>query len=287
MLPKRRRQRTLQDWRQRRGAEQQFADFDAAGPAAGAGGTRRRGRAPLPRLRLPIGSLRAHPSRLLSLALAAALVLVALHLSTSSRYAVHGATVRGNTRTPSEIIVGASGLVGTNVFRIDQSAVIRRVEMLDEVRSARVGVGLPDRAWIVVEETAPLLAWETPGGTLVVDETGRAITAPADSPGLVRVRDGAGVLKAPGDRLPEGVALIGKAFGARFGALTYDAATGFGLVTAEGWPVRLGLDASRAEAQAATLAALTPKLAAAGRPVELVDLRFADGSYYRLKGETQ
>lgn len=287
MWPRRQRQRTLQDWRQRRGAEQQFADFDAAGPAAGAGGARRRGRAPLPRLKLPTGSLRAHPSRLLSLALAAALALVALHLGFSSRYAVHGATVRGNSRTPSEIIVGASGLVGSNVFRIDQRAVVRRVEMLDDVRSARVGVGLPDRAWIIVEETAPLLAWETPGGTLVVDDTGRVIAAPADSPGLVRVRDNAGVLKGPGDRLPEGVAPTGKAFGARFGALTYDAATGFGLVTAEGWPVRLGLDASQAETQAATLAALAPKLAAAGRPVELVDLRFADGSYYRLKGETR
>ncbi len=295
MWPKRRRQQVLRDWRERRGAEQ-LASFDASmSPATGVAGRGRgggrRGRAPLPRLRLPRASFRAQPARLVSLVLAVALALVALHLNISSRYAVHGATVHGNRRTPSAIIVGASGLEGINVFRINRAAAIRRIELLDDIRHARVGVAFPNRAWITVEETAPVFLWETPAGALVVDESGRVIQAPPDTAGLVRVKDGAGALGGPGDRLPDAVAAAGRIFGARFGpqsgTLTYDKGTGFGLVTAEGWPVRLGLDAGMAARQAATLASLAPRLATAGNPVELIDLRFERGSYYRLKGETR
>jgi len=237
--------------------------------------------------RLSLGALRAHPTRLLGLGLAAGMVGLGLHLGLSSGYVAHGAAVSGNTRLPSALILAASGLDGTSVFRINHDAAARRIEMLVDIHRAEVGVALPNRVWIAVDETDPVLLWESPTAALVVDDTGRAIQAPGDTPGLVRVRDAVGILNAPGDRLADGVTPAARVFGARFGALTYHPSVGFGIVTPEGWPVRLGLDATMVAQQAATLAALAPRLAQVRRPVEVIDLRFGGGSYYRLKEEAR
>jgi len=225
------------------------------------------------------------PSRWVSLAAGASAGLALAYLGASDGYVIRGATVHGNRRVPAEAIYRASGLEGRRVFGVDGASAEARIETLGGVRSARVEIGWPNRASIAVEETALWLLWEGPIGALAVDERGVPAPVPEDTAGLARVRDRAALLADAGGRLPEALVAAARTFGEQFGDLEYHRDGGFVAFTTEGWPVRLGTDAGRIVEQAATLGALRARLAAAGRPVEVIDLRFAKGSYYRLKEE--
>ncbi|RIL11696.1 hypothetical protein DCC79_03945 [bacterium] len=235
---------------------------------------------------LGLSRLKRHPSRVAGAATAAVAALLGLHLAWSDRWVVHGAVVRGNQRVPAETIYAVSGLDAGRVFAVDLAAAVRRIETLEDVRRAEVGVAMPDRAWIRVEETAAVLRWDIPGARLGIDENGRAIPLDGVDASLVHVRDESSRIRAPGDRLPPALIAAAQAFGGRFGPLGYRSDAGFVIQTAEGWPVWLGVDAGSLDQQAATLDALRQKLAGSGQTVEVVDLRFPRGPYYRLKEAT-
>lgn len=281
MWPKRQRRRVLAAYRQRRGEQLPGPEAGLLEPAR----TVRAARARPSPARAPLAAWRRSPARLASGGLAALCLLALLHLAWSDRYVVHGATVHGNRRVPAETLYALGGLEGRRAFGLDPAAVARRIETLEDVQSASVGLALPNRAWIRVVETQLVLHWQAPGAAWAIDETGRALPLPEPAEGLIRVDDPAGIIRGAGDRLPLDLVAAALAFGRRFGALGYRSEIGFTALSPEGWLLHLGPDADRMEAQAATLDALRPRLASAGRPVELIDLRFGAGSYYRLKGD--
>jgi cell division septal protein FtsQ len=283
MLSKRRRRQVLRSWRIRRVRRAPAEQSEAA--AALARRSRRRRRPD--QLGALLRTLGAHPSRLIPLGLAAALVVVLLAIVTSGVYRVHGASVSGNRRVSSVAIYAASGLDGANALRLDTTAAARRIEALDGIRQAKVSVGLPARVAITVEETRLALLWQGPAGTVAVDDRGLASVPPSDVAGLALVRDEGGVLQRAGDRLDPRLVPAALAFAARFGALTYHPDLGFSALSPEGWPVRLGRDATVAPRQLDLMAAVRQELADEAQSVAFVDLRYVNRPYYRLRGGSE
>ena len=319
ILNRRKRAQTLRSWRQRRietGLEHELLDSTLAEDLPAAGRVRARHRAPTPKWGNGLASLsfavRARPTYLSWIVSLATLIGVVLHLGLSGRYRINGALVSGNARVPAGVIYQASGLAGQNAFRMDRRAAVARLEALPEVKHAEIGVALPARLWIKVVETAPVLLWQGPAGNLLVDERGRVIAVSgqgamaaqgampgkgtttsegASSPqGLVTVRDasGFGLVKVPGDRLPDGVVASALALATRFSHLSYRPDVGMLTATNQGWEVRLGtpLDTRWVARQSATLDALAGRLAAEGAAVDYIDLRPVERPYYRLRGES-
>ena len=166
-----------------------------------------------PRLR----RLAAHPSRVVAALSAAGLVAMVLWIAMSGHYRIHGASVTGNARVSAPAVYAASGLEGASVFTVDVNEAESRILALDGIRGARVQVGLPARAAIAVEESRPVLLWQTEGVVLAVDEQGLAVPPPLSGEGLVPVHDLAGTLQAPGERITPQQVAAALAFGARFG----------------------------------------------------------------------
>jgi len=246
---------------------------------------RRRHRAPTPQFHVPTRSLLASPTRIAGTLAVAALGTLVAHFALSDAYYVYGASVSGNERVPAETVYDTSGLDGLSVFFVDPDAVSEQITALPDVKRAEVRIALPARAWIMIEETLPVLLWRGDGVTLAIDETGRAISPPTDTSALVEVRDESGALASPGAILPQTVVEAGSAYGSRFGPLAYHTAVGFVTTTPEGWEVRLGTDATVVEQQAIVLRALRARLIQERAAVEYIDLRFARRPYYRLRQE--
>jgi len=77
-------------------------------------------------------------------------------LLTTQRFAVARVEVRGASRmSPEQVMAAAAIPRGTNIFRLDTTNVIDRIEALPEVRRADVVRELPDRVVISVEERRP------------------------------------------------------------------------------------------------------------------------------------
>ena len=280
MFGKRRRKRALQAWRRRR-TDQVSPGLAVSARSRG----RARHRAPTPRIGIDRSRLRAllaDPRRLVSAVAALAALGAATFVWLSPSFRVTGAMVSGNERIPAEVVVGTARILGQRSYLLNGHAVAERVLSLADVKSASVRVAWPARVWIVVAETAPVLRWETPSGTLAVDELGRMILPVRDISGLPRVTDAGGALGSPGQRLDARALAAALEYSARFASLSYGTDDGFAGVTPEGWHVRLGTDPTLVQGQMATLDALTGHLSPIRTAVALVDLRFPGRPYYRL-----
>lgn len=282
----RRRRRITRLWRARRGREA----IAAVTPVDGRDGTprvRARHRAPTPDLGAPVAALLGNPSRVASLAAAIVLCAMLAHIWTGPRFRVRGATIVGNARLRSAAVYAQSNIDGQLALALDADKVRARLMALADIQDAQLTVALPNRVTIRVVETAPALLWRAAGDGVAVDETGRAIPIPADpalTGGLVRIDDASGAPPSVGSILGRDVVAAALAYAPRFGELTWrGAAEGFSAVTDDGWTVLLGADAARAGLQADTLAAFKRGLDAPAGSIGLVDLRFPNRPYYRLR----
>jgi hypothetical protein len=278
-----RRRRTLDSWRARRLAD--GLEIEAPVADVSAGRLRRRpANVRVPEQLKAAGreALRWPVAGFLALVLAALAGSVSLWRAPAFR--ISGAYVSGNQRVPAEIIYRASYLAGQWAFTVNRADAARRIEVLDDVTEARVRVTWPAKVSIEVRETAPVLVWSGPSGILAVDETGRAITPPANADGLATVADEAGLLTAPGDQLPGGVFEAALAYSGTFGALVYRRPDGFVARTPDGITLRLGTDAGLLAEQTRMLGALLAQIDDVRGTAALIDLRFPSRPYYRLGG---
>src|SRR5262249_55466891 len=77
-------------------------------------------------------------------------------LWTTQRFAVARVEVHGASRVSPEQVMAAAAIPrGTNIFRLDTTDVIDRIEALPEVRRADVVRELPNRVVISVDERRP------------------------------------------------------------------------------------------------------------------------------------
>jgi hypothetical protein len=148
---------------------------------------------------------------------------------------------------------------------------------------------MPNNVWIAIEETRPVIAWTSaaaaePGSPvrpLVLDERGRAIEG-AEATGLPSVVDTAGLIAAPGDRVPPDILAGALGYAGHFSGLSYHAAEGFVSAMPGGWEILLGNDAGRARRQRELINEINEHLDPIKGAVAMVDLRF-ERPYYRLQ----
>lgn len=274
-----RRQQTLQSWRARRaGRGLEPASLDGGGMRR----HRRRHRAPTPSLvpRSGLGVLAA--ARVVAaLTLVGLVVVLALWAWRSPALHVTQAVVRGNERAPAEAVFQASGIDGRHALAIDWREAERRVGDLGGIRQAHIRFRWPGGATIAVIETAPVLLWSTPWGTLAIDETGLAVPPGGAAADLPLVRDTAGLVSAPGERLaPELVDAV-LAYAGRLRDLELTKDGGFVGTSEQGWRVRLGMEPGLAPRQLAVLDAAARQLAPEADGLTVLDLRYPTRPYYR------
>jgi cell division protein FtsQ len=208
-------------------------------------------------------------------------------LLTAPRFAVAAVEVQGASRLPAERVISAAAITpGTNIWRIDPTAVVGRVEAVPEIRRAEVIRRLPNRVTVLVEERRPFTLVH--GGRLHwLDEEGRVLgeareaVAPA-VPVVSGLTDAEldSMRTAPGPRAREAIALIrallrsGSTLATEISEIDMSRGDGPVLYTVDGVEVRLGT-----EEWEERLARLEGVLAQAGRDGETlraIDLRFRD-----------
>jgi cell division protein FtsQ len=209
-------------------------------------------------------------------------------LLTSPRFAVTEVTVVGASRLTPEEIVTASGIgAGTNLFRLDPTAVASRLMSLPLVRRADVTRRFPNRVSIAVEERRPFTLAHA-GRLHWIDEHGVSLGAEsrAVAPEVPVITGlGAADLAVTGDgarspRLAAGISLLRVLLRSeptllrQISEIDVSRPDGPVLYTVDGVEVRLG--AEDWEARLGRLQGVLAQVRAGGDAVSAIDLRFRD-----------
>jgi cell division protein FtsQ len=207
-------------------------------------------------------------------------------LLTSPRFAVTEVAVVGASRLTPEEIVAASGIgSGTNLFRLDPTAVVARLEALPLVRHADLVRRLPNRVTLAVEERRPFtlahagrLHWIDEQGVSLGAET-RAVAPEAPVITGLSAADLAGD-GASSPRVAAGISLLRVLLRSettllrQISEIDVSRPDGPVLYTVDGVEVRLG--AEDWEARLGRLQGVLAQVRATGQPVSAIDLRFRD-----------
>ena len=111
--------------------------------------------------------------------------------------------VRGSERAPVDQIYAASGLEGTNVFRVRGETAGDRIAEVPGVDSVQVHVRLPADVIIDVVELAPIAIVQTITETVWIGSDGAGIRRVGEPPKLTLVDDSGTIRDARGTVLPE------------------------------------------------------------------------------------
>lgn len=191
------------------------------------------------------------------------------------RVAPASTQVGGNQRIASSDIFTASRIDGRSIFLVRPSQVAERVAALPGIAGAAVHVRLPNQVLIDVTEQTPLVAWQSPTGTVWLTAAGAEVPSQGEPPPLT-LNDLTG-------RSPEAVrdtqqavlSNLAELHAARpdLTDLYYGTLEGLYFRAPEGWTVYLGETGSLAT-KLALLAATQQKLAEQGDRPQVIDLRF-------------
>ena len=220
----------------------------------------------MPRARArPRGRLRPRVKpRTLAIALAVPTVLVGAYFAAreTSTFAIRSIDVRGGTPAlEAQVAAALKPVVGTNLLAFDGGAIVRRVDALPAVLSARYDRAFPHTLRITVVPEQPVAVVRRGRESWLVSARGRAIARVPRStqPGLPRIWVPTAVSIAAGDFLADGdgsVAAQAVALAAGFpariatatlahGELTFKLRSGLELRLGEPVDVRLKLAVAR------------------------------------------
>jgi cell division septal protein FtsQ len=193
-----------------------------------------------------------------------------------ARFRVAQVSVVGASLAPVEEIEAHADALGRPIFMLNtRQAEARILDALGCLSRARVQTRLPDRVYIQVSEKDALLLWENQGRYWWVDAEGRVLGVARSRGELPAVHDRRALETEP-DQYIVGIPW---AFAAEMSRALPDARDfeftledGLILITAEGWPVYLGMGGNAAQ-KALLLQELTETLAARGSRVVFIDLK--------------
>jgi cell division protein FtsQ len=208
-------------------------------------------------------------------------------LLTSPRFAVTEVAVVGASRLTPEELVAASGIgPGTNLFRLDRTAVVARLESLPLVRRADLVRRFPNRVTLAVEERRPFTLAHA-GRLHWIDEQGVSLGAESravapDAPVItgLGLADLGRTDGTPAPRVAAGISLLRvllrsePALLRQISEIDVSRPDGPVLYTVEGVEVRLG--AEDWEARLGRLQGVLAQLRAGDEAVSAIDLRFRD-----------
>jgi cell division septal protein FtsQ len=173
----------------------------------------------------------------------------------------------------------ASGVIGYNIFFVDNLSIERALTRLPEVKSARVTSGLPSRVAVVVEERQPVLAWLRGNQVYWVDAEGIIYGARANLASLPTIRDLDQNAVQPGaPALPIALSAyvaLRSAMPNPPRAYEWSAARGLTFTDERGWKIHLG-DANGMPGKIATYHALVERLARQNAHIRFIDLGKGD-----------
>jgi cell division protein FtsQ len=219
----------------------------------------------------------------------ALLVLAAAAYGTSQLFTLPRFTVsapnvrvRGLLRASADEVYAASGLEGTNVFRVQAANAAGRVATLPGVASAEVHARLPANVVIDVVELAPIAIVQTITGTLWIGSDGRGIQQVGEPPKITLTEVGGTVRDPRGTVLPEIVQGLEEiqAYRPDLIDISYGTLEGLYFRASEGYTVYLG-EGGAMTRKLALLEATQQQVVEGDLHPQEIDLRF-DG-YAMLK----
>ncbi len=214
---------------------------------------------------------------------------------TAPRFAVRSVEVRGASRVPASRILAAAAIApGTNVWRIDPTAVALRVQTLAGIRRAELTRELPNHVTILVEERRPFtlvsgnrLHWLDEEGWLLGEET-QAVAPPMPVITGLSEDEVATMRTRPSAKARTAIALIrallrsGSPLASEISEIDMSRREGPVLYTVDGIEVRLGTEDW--EERLARLEGVLTQVAASADGVSSIDLRFRDQVVLRKGG---
>lgn len=224
--------------------------------------------------------------RLLSVPLLIGLAGALFHLLTAPAYTVHGATVRGNTLIEAQTIYRASMIDGQNLFLLDTYAAVRAIKRLPYIKQAWIRARPPAQVAIIIQEHQPRWMWVAGDNRFWIDETGNVLPDNGPLDGALTVIDSSDRPLPIGSSLdPQLVEMLNalSRLMPDIQRVIYKEDVGFTLIVDPGWPVRIGDNPKRLTTKIGVLNSLLPELVKQSREVDLIDLRYPERPYYRLK----
>lgn len=197
--------------------------------------------------RLPMQALRTFvfSSRWVSLALFS-LAVYALYLSgMNAQFYLTTIPVEGTLSITATEVVQTSGLAGVHIFAADPNRAAENIAKIPGVMAARVTLNWPNDVQIVIEEDAPIAAWNEGSERYWITENGRLIPARKQSLGLLQINSDLGAGEEDGRTIfvPEDIyrgALQLQALLPDIAALSYRRSSGLSFDDSRGWTVYLG-----------------------------------------------
>lgn len=126
-------------------------------------------------MRLPAFPQVSFGFRLVSVVIAAALMMLIYHFWDSPTYRVSAAEVDGLQRLTGNDVNAVLDVAGEQIFAVDaESLQTRLAEAFPEFSSVDIQVGFPNHVRVIVDERIPILTWQYDGRTVLVDANGVA-----------------------------------------------------------------------------------------------------------------
>ncbi len=233
--------------------------------------------------------------RLISGAVAVALIMLLYHLLTSPIYRVEAAAVNGLNRLTSHDVNVVLDVSDELIFGIDGEKLKEKLlEAFPEFSQVSVEVDLPRAVIVTVEERQPILTWKQDNRTVLVDANGVAfplrdqagqapelvIEASGPPPSIETTQiEGAQVNFIPVEMVS---AILSMSAHAPQGTpIIYDQQHGLGWKDNQGWAVYFG-DVHNVAMKLGIYQVLVDKLKGEGIQPALISVEYVHTPYYRL-----
>ncbi len=227
------------------------------------------------------------PDRWLALGIIFAVLAFFLYSGFAWEFYDYPITVRGGKVVNSDVVRALCGLEYYHIFFVDSDWCREKLEGINEVRRASVGVYFPPRVVVEVEEREPVMELVSGGRSFLVDREGVIMENRLRAAGLLRLVDDSGGPVRPGDRLSKVVLRIALQLGElgveREGELHYHPDEGFILMARAGFPVYLGMDSSLMKLRLEAFRYVWGHLEAEGVRPAYIDVRAPDAPVYSLR----
>ncbi len=199
-----------------------------------------------PRLRFPLFPAISLRTRMPTLLLLGIVIWQIIRVMALPAFRVGEATINGSHYMSPSRVRAIAGVTGKSIFEVDPSEIIRQLEALPEIVSAKVFVKWPNSLAINVTERQPVLEWDDAGEVWFICADGLAFYRQEIVLGLVTVHSLTSVLdigKPLEPVLTEEMIQAAIALSKNIGEermLFYDPSLGFGFQDDRGWMAHFG-----------------------------------------------
>jgi hypothetical protein len=228
---------------------------------------------------------RPFPTRLLSGAIALAMVVLLLLFALSDAFYVQSVAVTGLETLTKEEVFAFADVADLHVFWVDAAVVRENLLRSPSIADASVRLGWPPRPLVIeIDEREPVVLWEQGGVSIWLDVRGRAMAQREARDSLIRVvAEQGSVEDTIGDGGTIDPGIVQGAIQLRdlmgISTLRYDNVHGLGYKNESGWDVWFGVGVDMPD-KVLIYQAIADSLRARGIQPGVVHVGNADAPYY-------